>query len=291
MGKPADHRPIHDLQQLRERITQRPELDAVLGWEWLEDEYRRPFRNWSLVTGWLNSDEAWASDWLGALDQTLRILRGLPEANWQVVQHKVRAHCTRNQFKSVLSELCIFSALFRAGCQLDFEQTLISGSDLDVDVTASLPGTGTVVHLEVYQISPSEGYLRELEVSGQYNEFASTDFDREGKRIQNKIWRKARKFPENALCLVAIDYTLFPEMGTGRTSLTAEIIGGVWKWKGMQKKLTGVLAFQMDSKTMQPIECHAMIGAFTSDQRELTLIPFLESLGAYISIYQPSDIR
>lgn len=295
---------VQPLSALQRRFKSYPWLQACLGSSWLADEYKKPYEDWSLITGWLNVYELWCRDWLDGLENILNLLSTLSADDFEVIVKKVSAHCNRTQFRSVLAEFSLIAALREIGCQLKFEQQLMADSDRDVDISVTLPDGITVFHLEVYQLNPSESFIESLEVSDD-GEPIPIDFPSEIRRICSKIWHKSKKFTEEDITILAIDCTLFPEMGTGYlnpvdkamrgaynliltdvSAILSRVPGGLWKRGEMQRKLNGALTFQMEPETLRPTDCHVTLAVKDDDNRMQRVVEFMQRMCDHVSIHE-----
>ena len=134
------------------------------------------------------------------------------------------------------------------------------------------------------------------------------DFDAEDKRIRNKIWEKTRKFTEEDICLLAIDCSLFPEIGTGwwntvdralrgpyrltlsddveETARLAHQPGGLWARDEARRKLNALIKFQTDYCILRPDDCHAVFGASADGQKIAPVVDFVRRLCGHVDIHR-----
>lgn len=202
-----------DQKETEQKLLAYPTLKNILGTDWLLKEFEKSIGQWSLVMGWLTSQEPIFSRWLSDLDCVLRTLStSVCPATFNQIKIKITSHSDRANTKGVLSEIGIM--IFLQSCNIRFllDQCLIEGSRKDIDIGAIF-SANTSVNIEVQWVSPSESSEIGAEVAAAFNEAYQFDFDEEEYRVKLKVFDKTPKFTENDITFVAIDCTTSPELG------------------------------------------------------------------------------
>lgn len=208
-----------DLETARKRLSALPNLEQVLASNnWLERQLTKPVQDWSQITGWLCSweegkpeDEVFVS-WIKDVDTALGFLQErVSQKNWAVICRKVRAHSDRQETLGTLSELAVCMFLAANNISFDFEVNLQPESRTNVDFQVD-PGCGRPVNIEVQWLSPSDRSERGARLAAIYGGAYPFQYKQEGFRIKQKVYDKIQKLTSEDTTLVALNYTLCPEM-------------------------------------------------------------------------------
>jgi hypothetical protein len=246
--------------RIARRATCFPYLRSILSDDWFCNELQKPYEQWSLITGWLNaSDEDWGlwfREWCGGLEHALCFLeRAMEPCQFEIIRHKVQAHCNRTQFKSVLSEIAVCTFAVSQGFQVTLESKIRVGSEKDVDLAVVLADQSSL-YVEVYTLFPSDAFNRQSAALADYREPSPINYDREMRRLLQRIEKKSKKFPTDGIGFLAIDYTHYPEMGEG-------------KYSPLDTLLAGDLELTLEESTIEGlsvVESWRKNGAFDSDE-------------------------
>lgn len=219
-----------NIKTAKKRLESFSNLAVFLGENWLEDEYKKDVKQWSLITGWVSPEmdipfeDSWLWGWLMDLDKALVCLESNTHKSvWQKILRKVRAHADRATFKGTLAEisLCMFLATKRINFDLNVKLQAIN--EKDVDIQAYLDRTPSL-NIEVQWISPSDISEEGANMSSLYGDAYPIDFEYEMERVKKKVFDKISKFTQEDLTFVAIDFTSSPELGGQGFSPTKEIL-------------------------------------------------------------------
>jgi len=241
-------------KKTEQRIRQFPSLAKVLGPNWFTQEYDKPIRQWSLITGWVSqsNDEFFGDQfekWLEDLNLALELLSppGSSVTTWQKLQRKVREHSDRANFKGTLSEIAICRFLVDEQFSVDLEIRLNSQSNKDVDIRTGLPDSA-ILHIEVQWLSPSESSERGAAIASIDGEGYRLDYDKEKLRVKYKVSDKAPKFTVEDITLVALDCTTSPELGGNHGhSVIEEALYEACTGRSWQGKPTGFYDDEVDT--------------------------------------------
>lgn len=122
-----------DPERIADRATHFPFLRSILTDDWFCYELRKPYAQWSLITGWLNApDEDWAywyQEWVVGLERALcKLQQAMRPPQFDIIRKKVCAHGNRTQFKSVLSEIALCMFIVSQTLDLSLEEKIKPGS-------------------------------------------------------------------------------------------------------------------------------------------------------------------
>lgn len=216
------------------RLERLPYLSLILDSNWLQEECKKPVESWSQITGWLCSwqegrprDEAFVS-WIRDLDAAIGTLKnGVSQNSWRTIRKKLRSHSDRSETLGTLSEIALCVFLTANNMPFNLEVSLHTENQTDVDVQV-FPNLAHPVNIEVQWLSPSDKSERGSRVAASYGGVYKYRFDDyEGPRIKQKVYDKIKKFTVDDATLVALNYTLCPELIDVGSAAVSEAFTGL----------------------------------------------------------------
>lgn len=192
-----------DVIEAENRLKDFPNLFAILGNEWITEEYEKSTNHWSVITGWVSGRDYFFRPWLKDLDNALGFLKICTRSDvWEIIMRKVHAHANRSNSHGTLAELAIGRFLAENGIAFDLETNLNSDNNKDVDISAFIGENQ--VHIEVQSLLYSDKSNIAATVAADYHASYGVNLENEVFRVKRKIYQKALKFTKSDITLVAI---------------------------------------------------------------------------------------